>query len=183
MSSTQEGRSPLICLYCWRKPTAAFGLCHGHYKRWRNRWPIEDAYRKVCTHCNEPFSSWSGTKQYCSKSCGNKHRAIARKEKGVCMECGKPSPSTSFCRPCMRHRHLMKKYKMSLDDYNMMLAAQEGLCLVCGKKDDILCVDHDHETGRVRGLLCNTCNVVLGFLEKKGLKAEHVVKMAKHIAP
>ena len=57
-------------------------------------------------------------------------------------------------------------------DYDRLLVKQEGLCAVCRQKETRrirgkvirLSVDHDHDTGRVRGLLCGSCNVALGLL-------------------
>ncbi len=68
-------------------------------------------------------------------------------------------------RDAERERHLVRKYGITLAVYATMLAAQLGKCAICGKpepKHKTLDVDHDHETGRVRGLLCTSCNRVLG---------------------
>lgn len=46
-----------------------------------------------------------------------------------------------------------------------MIIAQDDRCAVCEKKKDIYCVDHDHITGKIRGLLCRKCNVGLGMFE------------------
>lgn len=60
------------------------------------------------------------------------------------------------------------KYGLSLAQYSSMLSAQSGVCKICGappedcKPHGRLNVDHDHDTGKVRGLLCNRCNVALG---------------------
>lgn len=67
---------------------------------------------------------------------------------------------------------LKTHYGISLDDYEKMLEEQGGVCAVCRKGESdprrkYLSVDHDHETLKVRGLLCCTCNFVLGFLEAK----------------
>lgn len=67
----------------------------------------------------------------------------------------------------VRNRHLKNKYGISLEQYLLLLIKQEGKCKIC-KRDHSeftiqLAVDHSHETGKVRGLLCFTCNVGLGF--------------------
>jgi len=65
-------------------------------------------------------------------------------------------------------RDLRRLYGITKAQYDKMLVQQGGKCAVCGK--DNVCdgkvvhmsVDHDHETGAVRGLLCNNCNAILG---------------------
>src|SRR5712691_2192430 len=62
-----------------------------------------------------------------------------------------------------RRRKLKRKYGISLEDYERLLALQNGACAICRRKSDrMLCVDHCHKTGRVRGLLCHKCNAGLG---------------------
>jgi hypothetical protein len=70
--------------------------------------------------------------------------------------------------------HRVRKYGVTDNVYNAMLAAQNGLCAMCGKpevhlgrsgKVRPLVIDHDHVTGKVRDLLCDTCNRALGFYE------------------
>lgn len=65
-----------------------------------------------------------------------------------------------------RNQRLLKDYGITLERYNAMREQQGGLCAVCGsrciKHGDRLSVDHDHESGRVRGLLCDPCNNGLG---------------------
>lgn len=62
----------------------------------------------------------------------------------------------------------LKKYRLTPADYEHILAAQGGGCACCGVKANRsgrrLFVDHDHETGAVRGLLCNACNAGIGHL-------------------
>jgi hypothetical protein len=63
-----------------------------------------------------------------------------------------------------REGHLQRTFGISQADYDAMLAAQGGGCAICGKRPGktALHVDHDHETGLVRGLLCVGCNNALG---------------------
>ena len=58
---------------------------------------------------------------------------------------------------------LRDKFVITLEDYEVMLAEQNSVCAICGGKDNKkLAVDHDHKTGKVRGLLCVNCNHLLG---------------------
>lgn len=67
-----------------------------------------------------------------------------------------------------KNQDLLRHYHITLDEYNKMFARQEGCCLACGKHQfalkRALHVDHDHETGKIRGLLCHGCNCALGFV-------------------
>jgi len=63
-----------------------------------------------------------------------------------------------------RSAHLMRKYGMTIEEYDAMLEGQAGGCFICGRppREDIsLHVDHDHATGKVRGILCFRCNNAL----------------------
>lgn len=67
----------------------------------------------------------------------------------------------------VRNENLKRRYGITLADYQIMLTAQVGVCAVCENPPTerdrfILNVDHDHKSGRVRGLLCILCNTVLG---------------------
>lgn len=68
-----------------------------------------------------------------------------------------------------RRYHLGWKYGITPEQYDEMLVAQGGCCALCGSSDpqavfDRFHIDHSHETGRVRGLLCAKCNLGLGSL-------------------
>jgi hypothetical protein len=72
-----------------------------------------------------------------------------------------------------RKSHLKRKYGLTLEQYDAMLAAQGGVCAICHEARPVertLHVDHDHTTGAIRGLLCFTCNNALGdFRESREL--------------
>jgi len=58
---------------------------------------------------------------------------------------------------------LRNQFGISLEEYNILLAKQNGVCAICGKEDKkALAVDHDATTGRIRGLLCSTHNLAIG---------------------
>jgi hypothetical protein len=68
--------------------------------------------------------------------------------------------------------HLVRKYKITLEQYNAVLDAQGGKCAICkggdpGGGTNRFHVDHDHITEKVRGLLCSKCNQMLGYADDK----------------
>lgn len=84
--------------------------------------------------------------------------------RGACKKCRSKQNSGAPA----RDRKLKFKYKISHQDYLVMLEKQNGGCMGCGARAEdqyhgVLDVDHNHKTGKVRGLLCNNCNRLLGF--------------------
>jgi hypothetical protein len=76
-------------------------------------------------------------------------------------------------RRAQRDGYLRRKYGITIEQYEEMLAAQGGVCAICGREPNpniSLHVDHDHETGALRGLTCFRCNQAMGaFGEDPGL--------------
>ena len=64
-----------------------------------------------------------------------------------------------------QHR-LKQKYNLSRDEYNEMLSNQEGKCGICKEVMIKICVDHNHNTGAVRELLCDRCNTAFGSFKE-----------------
>ena len=71
---------------------------------------------------------------------------------------------------CQRRNWLKFRYNITLIEYDEIFEEQNGVCAICGRVESImgrrLAVDHDHKTGKVRGLLCYRCNTRLGILEE-----------------
>jgi len=72
--------------------------------------------------------------------------------------------------------NLLRKFGITLEQYNKQLTDQDGKCIICGKTPEEngkrLAVDHNHTTGKNRDLLCNNCNVTIGFIEKNRIDAD-----------
>lgn len=95
----------------------------------------------------------------------------------TCSKCKEPKSPTEFyrgekrCRTCCVKRAMeyKRRTRWGVTDYEERLAAQGGVCAICkgesGAKRN-LAVDHDHDTGLVRGLLCGKCNTALGQLDE-----------------
>jgi hypothetical protein len=66
--------------------------------------------------------------------------------------------------------YFKKTYGITLNDYKEMLKTQNYKCKICANifgidRQKIACIDHNHQTGEIRGLLCSLCNWKLGFVE------------------
>jgi hypothetical protein len=76
---------------------------------------------------------------------------------------------------------LLRKYKISLSDRENMFNEQQGKCALCYQPEGKfkLHVDHNHQTGKVRGLLCHQCNWYLGKIDKDPLLLNRIEKYRK----
>ncbi|MBA4365835.1 MAG: hypothetical protein C0398_07565 [Coprothermobacter sp.] len=71
------------------------------------------------------------------------------------------------------YNYSLKRYGITRAQYDAVFALQGGKCAVCGTsavggvrgRSKMLCVDHDHKTGKIRGLLCRSCNIAAGSLK------------------
>ena len=70
----------------------------------------------------------------------------------------------------------LKKYGLTIEKYQEMLDRQNNACAICKKEFGQVYVDHCHETGIVRGLLCLKCNTGIGLLEDSIVNLENAIK-------
>lgn len=111
---------------------------------------------------------------------------------------GKARSRYPYCKPCkasyMRERRLriiaelgedgwrrivaeynIRRYGITLDDFTALIERQGGGCAICGSATPTgnhgrLVVDHDHETGAVRGVLCGDCNAIIGLAKESAAR-------------
>lgn len=88
-----------------------------------------------------------------------------------------------------RKRALKRRYGLTLRQYEEMLWDQNGLCAICGRRQEgghseQLFVDHDHQTGKIRALLCGPCNTGIGHFgentERLLAAVDYLRKWADH---
>lgn len=124
-----------------------------------------------------------------------------------CQRCGGTKPKGRGSRYCDGCRHayeqerrfrgrgvrglmLRPRYGITIDEYDALAAQQGNVCAICeqdppqGNRILKLAVDHDHDTGEIRGLLCQRCNMALHFLENTEWReqAEHYLRMPPTLA-
>lgn len=94
---------------------------------------------------------------------------------------------TEARRAARRNHHLLTHYGISLIEYEDKHKAQEGLCYICRLPEmgirrgtcKSLDVDHNHETGQVRDLLCSACNTAFGLLKEDPQRIETLLLYAQ----
>ena len=75
----------------------------------------------------------------------------------------------------------IRAYGISPERYREMLEEQGNRCAICGGENKrLMAIDHDHKTGKVRGLLCDTCNLSLGHIERDGFLEKALNYIAKY---
>lgn len=128
------------------KPISEFGIA----KQYRG------GHRHQCKSCCSKFYR---TKPETQKRYYKTHKDKIQK---IASEWRRNHPEN--IRTIKKREKLKRNYGMSLEAYREMFDIQNGKCITCLREYPSLCVDHNHTTGMVRGLLCNHCNVALGFV-------------------
>jgi len=131
-----------------------------------------DGHKNVCRNCSKEI--YSKKKVVCN---------ISEKE---CNRCGKTKSISEFnknknekygltasCKQCLKNAPKMRRYGINQEEYDELLAYQGNVCAICGKTELVidkrtgkkrdLSIDHCHETNKVRGILCSSCNRGIGF--------------------
>lgn len=133
---------------------------------------------KVCSKCKKklPLTADYFFRNKCRKS---GFSCACKKCKSIYV---KARQQTSAGRRTKRKGKLKLKFNLTLEQYDKMFEQQNGICATCGQIDITgrrLAVDHDHKTGKVRGLLCANCNLLLGRLENAPGLFSKMVKYLK----
>ena len=79
-------------------------------------------------------------------------------------------------RPGHYRRSRLRAYGLTVDDFDRMATEQGHRCPICDETPPRLVVDHDHKTGQIRGLLCDSCNKALGFLRDDHTRLKRALK-------
>jgi hypothetical protein len=113
-------------------------------------YPSRDAYESHCKECR---------KAYARERYKKDREKIKEQQKKRRQNWHRRDPKARL------RAHLKHKYNLTLEQYEALLVSQNHACSVCGRKET-LSVDHNHQTGDVRSILCRPCNIVLGILKE-----------------
>lgn len=80
-----------------------------------------------------------------------------------------------------KNQRLIKKYGINLEEFDAMYQQQAGRCAICdtGVSADKICVDHCHDSGQVRKLLCHNCNTMLGLAKENTRTLQRSIEYLK----
>lgn len=120
---------------------------------------------KTCSKCSElkPLESFSPAKQ-----CRDGRRPECKACHNAIEKARDKSHRVTVTPEYKRASQLKLRYGITPEQYDELLAAQDGVCAICDspepgrRRSDFMPVDHDHVTGEVRGILCHDCNTLLG---------------------
>lgn len=122
-------------------------------------------------------SNTTASTLYCKRGHQRTFATVVGPSLSGCRKCDKITRDIRYKIPENREKinartrqcYLKSAYGLSLEAYKLLFVKQYGKCKICYKHqselDERLSVDHDHKTGKVRGLLCRGCNRLLGYLE------------------
>lgn len=133
------------------------------------RYSIAHKLQGLCLYCSRKLNKGSVcTTCLPKKRIANKKYRLKRLELGLCRSCSKPSVRSEWCNKHFeadRRRRLMRKYRLTKEEFDTLESLRNGNCMICKRSNLILQIDHNHVSGEVRGLLCGSCNTKLGWVE------------------
>lgn len=154
---------------------SAKGYCPKHYQRVRRTGHPTLVIRE-CRECREAFTyeAGKGRHRVLCDECVQAHvkaRRVRYNHRQAMARTDEPEFQVRL--DAYRFRSNIRQYGITPEDFDAMLAAQNGRCAICGEPPDPdgkgaysrLHIDHDHQTGVVRGLLCGRCNQGLGYFK------------------
>lgn len=136
------------------------------------------AYKSAAKKCGCSVEDWIKRRMNGEKWC-SQCRAWKRKEL-FAIDRTRGCGQSMRCKSCVSHATKASKYGMTSDELTAWRALHGEQCGICGS-NDLLNIDHNHKTGKVRGLLCPNCNSAIGKLkESPALFASAIAYLEKN---
>lgn len=146
---------------------------------------VVETSMKICVKCGEdspidqfPFVAGKNKRYGQCRPCRNAYAVEWRKKNPA-------AHKAAYQKAYQKRKHLvdearlLRHFGMTSSEYDEMLQRQNHVCAVCySSSDRKLAVDHDHSTGRIRGLLCMSCNIILGHVKDDPI---HLRSLAEYL--
>jgi len=128
---------------------------------------------KPCASCGGPKDGIKGAKfcldcrekgPLCDKHKIRKKAVASRKGSWYCTACDNETQKARYAnnQATIREKRNAARYGLTVEQYRELIKKTNGKCSVCGDKHSGMHVDHEHRSGKVRGLLCKHCNLAIG---------------------
>lgn len=157
---------------------------------------------RSCVRCAETFQPYRDDSLYCTRLCqrrARQQRLVDEKPAQCCHSCGTlvagSQPGLRVCDACRKDRRPSREaqlererqrrfrtYGITEAEYDAMLASQGGCCAICRTDTPTVkgwAIDHCHESGMVRGILCARCNSAIGLL---GEDPQAIARAAEYVS-
>ncbi len=161
--------------------------CHGIYSLscFQKEPKVKSGYMSQCRQCRrDQHKEWTkrpDVRKHLLEYKKNRYHTVPGEREKILQrerERRKTYPET------YRRKELKRNYNISVEEYNLLLKKQNGVCAICNKECRVrkyLAVDHSHSNGKKRGLLCNKCNVGLGaFMDSPELLTNAIKYLEEH---
>jgi hypothetical protein len=144
--------------------------------------------KKYCPGCTEildlsQFSTMkvrSGIASHCRKCSKKLSKAINGTEEAKQKRHQKYENNKERC----KNNKLRRKFGITYEQYKRLLLKQNNGCAICGRTPEengkCLAVDHCHKTNEIRSLLCSSCNLCIGFIEKNNIPINKIINYLKN---
>lgn len=147
-------------------------LCPFHYQRdYRNK----SLAPTICTYpgCTEPAQKW----RRCEEHRGSQSGPIDLVEQREKTRRWREGIGRDKWLAFNRKQNLKRTYGLTPEEYDDQFERQQGVCAICGEPENSerfahMAVDHDHESGELRGLLCHRCNKAIGLFHDDSSRLE-----------
>lgn len=119
------------------------------------------AEKSAAKKCGCTVEEWRANRDagllWCFRCSGWKPKALFRADRS------RASGYATSCKPCASHASAASRYRIAQEEIQELRNLHDGHCPICLGRYAELVIDHDHDDGHVRGLLCSACNVGLGL--------------------
>lgn len=136
---------------------------------------------KPCKHGHIDFYTVQDGCRTCRSIRGKKWREVP-KNKASKIAYDKKYKKTDAGIYSRQNYHMTSRYGITFEEYELMLKKQNGRCKICkttkthNKSHKRLSIDHCHKTNKIRGLICDRCNVAIGRIEDDIKRAKQIIK-------
>lgn len=128
---------------------------------------------KICTSCKKEkdisdFSVCNSTKDglrpQCKKCCHEGYIRWKTKNPEKARQKWRNGSKLYYSKSGFYDKRKLKRYGLTTEKYEQFVLEQDGKCKICFSNETVLCIDHCHKSGKIRGLLCSNCNTTLGLM-------------------